>query len=113
MPNLGAARPDARSAVQLQLEESVRCGGTDRLELLFPPLSWRREEPASRRLPGGVGAASAPAAPAGMGSLAGSPQRDGPRLHRSAARPDLHRVPAALRSGAESGRIHLGSLEAA
>jgi transposase len=45
LPYLGTARPDAGSAVQLQLEDNLGHRRHHLLELLLPPLSGNREEP--------------------------------------------------------------------
>jgi len=51
-------------------------------------------------------------AAAGMGSVARSSQPGGARVRCRAEGPYRHRVPARLRSGIESHRIHLGPLQA-
>jgi hypothetical protein len=44
--------------------------------------------------------------------LPGTPGARGERLHSRTARPARHRVAAELRTGTQSGRVHLGLLEA-
>src|SRR5208337_23969 len=55
----------------------------------------------------------APAVADCVGSSAGAPQPAGAGLHRRFAGLDFHGLSAALRTGTQPGRVHLGLLEAA
>src|SRR5208337_485873 len=93
--DLGAARADPGVAVSLQLEGAVGRRRSHLVELLLPSLS--HDHPCSSA--------------GGLGWTAGAPGARGQRLHPCAAGPARDRVAAGLRSGTQSGRVHLGSLE--
>ena len=74
LPQLGATRPDARPAVQLQLAEAFRLSGADAAPLLLPALSGRDRPSRGDRLSQSAAASHRPTVADHLGSIAGPPQ---------------------------------------
>jgi len=111
MSHVGTAWTDAGIGIQLQLEEPVGRGRVNLTELLFPALSRRYQSSASSGLFKSTRSACQQTIDLGLGSAAGSPQWIGPRVYPKPEWPDLRRISTAVRTGVESGRVHLGLLE--
>src|SRR5215471_16592397 len=111
--NLVAARRDSRSAVQLQLGPPLGGSRDHVLQLLFPAVRGQREKCAGGRLHAGAAPPHFRTAVDHLGPAVCPPQQDYPQLHRRARRALVGGIPPRLRTGTESGRIHLGLLEAA
>src|SRR5215468_4344396 len=111
--NLVAARRDSRSAIQLQLGHPLGGSRDHVLQLLFPAVRGQREKCAGGRLPAGPAPPHSRTAVDHLGPAVCPPQQDYPQLHRRARRALVGGIPPRLRTGTESGRIHLGLLEAA
>src|ERR1700746_2164260 len=110
--HLGATRADSGAAVSLQLEGYIGRRRNHLVELLLPPLSQDDPQRSGDRLPRPFVAPSAGRAVGAVGRAAGAPGARGERIHSCPARPARHRVAAELRTGTQSGRVHLGLLEA-
>src|ERR1700689_4576882 len=99
-----AARTNPYPAVQLQLEEFVGSRWAHLVELLLSYLCRYGEKGASAGFSPSLGAPPGQAAVGGVGSLTGTPEPAGARLHCQFAGLDCHGLSAGLCSGAESGR---------
>src|ERR1700677_4742959 len=113
LSHLGAPRPDTRPAIQLQLEESFGSCRADAVELLLSNLYGCDQEGAGRGFSGGLGASPSSTVADRVGSSASTPQSAGAGLPCRSAGLDLHHLSAPLRARTQSGRVHLGLLEAA
>jgi hypothetical protein len=88
LPHLGAARTDPGFAVQLQLEEPVRCRRTDGVELLLSSVSRFDQQDTSAGLSPSLGTTPALAAVVSVGPFAGTSPPPRPGLYRQSRRLD-------------------------
>src|SRR5690242_14067283 len=110
--DLGAARTDSGPAVPLHLEGALGRGRDHLVELLLPTLSPHHSWRGSRRFPQPSAASLAGQALGGVGRTAGASRTRRQGVHRRAPGPARRRAIAGLRTRTQSGRVHLGLLEA-
>src|SRR3974377_1615815 len=110
---LGAAWPNSRAAVPLQLEDHFRCRRHDRLELLLPDLRKGGRQGRDDSLPDSPPEVHQNAVIGGLGQAASTPKPTGGSVPGFLGRPNRDRIPPALCAGTQPRRIPMGSLEAA